>query len=957
MTDLTSLKPGVVISNRCRLWRVEAIEGQVITATSIDSGEADQRSFFAPFEEISSGRLPEPDISRLGYPGPQELLTRAYRFSMLHSSAPLLSLQRSSVIPTNYQLVPVVMALDMPRVRLLLADDVGLGKTIEAGLVVTELVARQRVRRMLVVVPANLRDQWQEALRDFFHLDTRIISERHRRALERELPPGANPWGHYRYLITSIDYAKQPVIRNLILEQRWDLVVVDEAHNAARPHSQSNQTVDMERWRFVDELSRRAEHLLLLTATPHNGYTDSFASLVRMVSMDAVLGPAENPEIIRTVASRHICQRRRRDVESWFESDGRKSPFPKRDTASGQEVIISLNRYEEEAIGAVREYGELVLATSGERRRTRVLAGWTVLHLHKRALSSPAALRQSLINRRAVLHRRIQKLMPSEGVEEGVPVAVARANALDEDVGERYTEEEAVTRVERSVFVQKTEDLEREIRLVEAALAKARLVTPERDSKLKKLQEVVLPGLLRESSKVIVFTRYKDTLDYLVEQVGRRPELGPVFALHGELSEGQRHEEFANFQRSARGVLVATDVLSEGLNLQHACCQVVHYELPWNPNRLEQRNGRVDRYGQPEPIVRIRTLVMNEPLDAVILKVLVQKAYQIRNDYGFAPPFFGDDASVLDLIRRQGVSLQLPAGQQLSLFDLPPDVSELAPDAVDPFDEATLRRIEGECFYGQTHINLPDVQERLRKTEESVGAAKTLQEFVSLGLESFGGSITDNPDGTLCVHIPDPSLQTARTGDTIDRATFDPQRAPEDPDIQLINLGHPLVRRIIRAVKEGAFLPGPIYGRTAYRVTSAAGEVTAVLHVLARYIVETQPPQVVEELVPVAIRVYGADLPASGEAHRLLSAPPEAGQRLERDVVEDMDALFRRDDLQAALDRAVEERRQELTSTRRELREKLEASGDSAEVAWLEGTDDIDQASTDILTVTMIYPR
>jgi superfamily II DNA or RNA helicase len=957
LTDLTSLKPGTVIRNRSRLWRVEAVDGQILTATSIDGGDAEQRRFFVPLEQITSGRLPPPDTDRVGYPGPQELLVRAYRFGMLHSSAPLLSLQRGSVIPTNYQLVPVVMALDMPRVRLLIADDVGLGKTIEAGLVITELVARQRVRRMLVVVPANLREQWQEALRDFFHLDALIISERHRRALERELPAGANPWEHYRCLITSIDYAKQSVVRNLILEQRWDLVLVDEAHNAARPHSQGDQTVDMERWRFVDDLAKRTEHLLLLTATPHNGYTDSFASLVRMVSEDAVVGPPESPEIVRSIAARHICQRRRRDVESWFESDGRKSPFPQRDKASEQEVISSLNSHEQEAIRAVREYGELVLATSGERKKTRVLASWTVLHLHKRALSSPAALRQSLVNRRAVLERRIKELSPSEDEEETLPVAVARANALDEDIGERYTEEEAVARVERSVFAVKKEDLEREICLVEVALAKAKLVTPERDSKLKKLLDVVLPSLLGESPKVIVFTRYKDTLDYLVNRIRQRPALGAVFAMHGDLSEGQRHEEFGKFHRSSRGVLIATDVLSEGVNLQHACCQVVHYELPWNPNRLEQRNGRVDRYGQPEPIVRIRTLVMNEPLDAVILKVLVQKAYRIRNDYGFAPPFFGDDASVLELIRRQGVSLQLPAGQQLGLFDLPPDVGEIAADAVDPFDDEVLRRIEGECFYGQTHINLPDVQERLRQTEESVGTAAALREFVNAGLERFGCSISENADGTFRVNIPEPALQTVRTGDVIPRATFDPRRLSEDPDIQLINLGHPLVRRIIRAVKERAFLPGPIYGRTSYRLTSAASEVTGLLQVLARYLVHSQPPQIVEDLVPVGMPVYGSDALPAADVERLVTAAPEAGQRPDLDVVEDLRALLGRTDLQAAVDLAVEERRQALALARRELREKLQASGGSSELAWLEGMDNITTASTDVLTATIISPR
>jgi hypothetical protein len=164
------------------------------------------------------------------------LLLAAFRLALIHGAAPLVSLQRSRVIPKDYQIVQVVMALRQPRVRMLIADDVGLGKTIEAGLIVTELLARGLANRLLVICPANLREQWQEALDYFFHLDARIISSRHIREMERELPAGANPWAHCRALITSVDFAKQPALKGQILEQRWDIVIVDEAHAAAKPH-------------------------------------------------------------------------------------------------------------------------------------------------------------------------------------------------------------------------------------------------------------------------------------------------------------------------------------------------------------------------------------------------------------------------------------------------------------------------------------------------------------------------------------------------------------------------------------------------------------------------------------------------------------------------------------------------------------------------------------------------
>ncbi len=237
-------RPGTIIRARHRLWRVDRHEGDELLATTIDGGESEQHRLFLGFA---------PGGHRVGYPASQDLLLRAFRLSLLHGSAPLLSLQRSRVIPTNYQLVPVAMALEEPRVRLAIFDDVGLGKTIETGLVVTELLARQMASRVLVVCPANLREQWREALSYFFHLDdARIISTRHRREMERQLPVDANPWEFFHCLIVSEDYAKEAAIRQQILEQKWDIVLIDEAHTLAKPHqSTPDEKPDMERYHLA----------------------------------------------------------------------------------------------------------------------------------------------------------------------------------------------------------------------------------------------------------------------------------------------------------------------------------------------------------------------------------------------------------------------------------------------------------------------------------------------------------------------------------------------------------------------------------------------------------------------------------------------------------------------------------------------------------------------------------
>jgi superfamily II DNA or RNA helicase len=944
------LSPGQVVRNRARLWRIDAQLGTELLATSIDGGETEQHRFYLPFEKVEPGHLELPDPERVGHPAAQDLLLRSFRLNMLHGTAPLLSLQRSGVVPNNYQLVPVVMALDMARVRLLLADDVGLGKTIEAGLILTELMARQRAAKILIVCPATLREQWQEALDTFFHIRPRIISSRHLREMERQLPAGANPWEFHRQLIVSVDYAKGVGVRHQILEQSWDLVIWDEAHQAAKPHRTTDEAVDMERWELAQALSSRTTHLLLLTATPHNGYTDSYASLLSLLDVGAVVGPPHAPQIDRAIARRHVCQRRRRDVETWFrDASGGQSPFPRRDQ---DEVVVNPTSQEEGAIEAIRAYGTLVLESATGTRRQSV-AHWTVMHLHKRALSSPAALRESLKNRRQAIEERLRRATEGES-EDTVSNEVARATALDNDPGERFTEEEAGRRVERATYGTPAA-LRREKEVVEAALLSAEAVTPTRDSKLQMFLQNTLRERLAAHPRVLVFTKYTDTLRYLESQIGKSPRYAEVkvVTLDGSLSEAQRKERFREFEQAPKAILLATDCISEGVNLQRACCQIIHWELPWNPNRLEQRNGRVDRYGQPEPTVTIRTMVMNDTLDAFILKVLVQKARAIREEYGFSPPYFGDDINVLDLIQERGLTLSSGKAGQLTL-----DMGESAGkerNVDSPFADAVLDRIRDESFYGQTDLALPDVESRLRETARTVGSTENVRQFVLSALNRFHCPVEANKDGTFRIRLSNPAVRTTALGEEIARATFDAREAVDDPDLQVLDVGHPLVRRLIEVLKHATFLSGEHYGRTAAMTTSAASEVTAVLHILVRYLVRTEPIGIVEELVPVAYPVYGG-VPLSAEAvNHLLAAVTLPEQRREDEMRETLRDALQETDVTALIRDAAEACRRELVAERRAMREKLAANG-AAEAAWLHGIDDLSVASTDLLTVCIYYP-
>ncbi|MCJ7430180.1 DEAD/DEAH box helicase [Candidatus Bathyarchaeota archaeon] len=946
------LSLGSIVELRSRLWRVDDVQGDVLVATSIDGTPIERRKFYLPFETVLPGRIEPPSSEIVGNFSAQDLLLRAYRLSMIHGAAPLMSLQRSRVVPVLFQMVPVVMSLEMPRVRLLIADDVGLGKTIEAGLTVVELFARQRASRLLVICPAMLREQWKEALDYFFHIDSEIISSSHRRTLERGLPPGTNPWEYYPYLIASMDYAKMAEVKAQVLEQNWDIILVDEAHNVAKPHQiDPKQKVKMERWELMRDLSKKTRHLIMLTATPHNGYTDTFASLLKMLEVGAVTGSDSDPVIDRDIAKLYVCQRRRSDVEAEMSKTGDKSPFPKRDA---DEVFVKLSPLESNVMNEVEKLGRHILATAGGEHTYRMrLAKWTVTHFHKRALSSPNSLVCSLKNRLKTVERRIEAQEERFDEETSVTEEEARAAVLDNDTGERIDDAETDARMERHVFGDKGTLFE-EKGLLEQTLLEAQKVTAAKDTKLTELLDNTLRIMVRRIPKVIIFTRYRDTLDYLAKNIPehRNFKEAKVFTLDGSLNEVQRAEKFDEFEKAPQAILVATDCVSEGINLQYVASQIIHYELPWNPNRLEQRNGRVDRYGQPKDTVFIRTMVVNDSLEAAILKVLVEKAFQIRQDFGFSPPFFGDDISVLDLIREQGYDVKI--GQR-SLDDFLKDMSPEPEQVINPFSDESIQRMKNDNFYGQSSIDLSEVQKRLTETENLIGSKEQIQNFVKSGLNRFGCRITGSDDDTFRIEVLDSRLSQGLEKNVLQSATFDPLRGRDDPELEVIDLGHRLVRNLIDLVKQLTFSSkeSDIYGRTACIATRNATKVSAVYTFLARYAVHTDPVSIVEELLRVGFEVHGGDIFSQADVNALSCSIPVVHTRTEAEMKEDLSAALSKLNLETALRKRAEERCAELAIERGQVKKSLEGRG---EQQWLEGIDNLSVASVDLLCVTVYYP-
>lgn len=528
-----------------------------------------------------------------------------------------------------YQLAPTLRLLAKPRSALLVADDVGLGKTIEAGLAMLELMVRGRASRILIVTPPGLMDQWQDELRDKFGLEFTLVENAAGLArVQTDLPAGTNPWDALPRVITSVDYLKKETVRNRALRKRWDLVIVDEAHALAESGTPDNP-YRTQRTRLGLKLREAARGLLLLTATPHNGYSHSFRSLVELVepTLAALKGsPEQVRRRIETARVRRMKAQIRRKLP-----DGREEPmFPPR-TVRGIPVTPATDQ-EKDLLRKVASYCSRT-AHSAAGTDDAELVGFAMQIVKKRALSSRAALEKTI-------DHRLEALRHEEAREEPPDRAELRDLQADLPLGEAAAERTA-RRILRSAIPRDERRHRSEIKALNSIrriLKKLPAADPKVEALIGELHHVFGED---PTEKAIVFTEYRDTL----EAIRARLEADRALAdrcviLHGGLTRSQRLARQEAFESPEIRLLLATDAASEGLNLQRQCRRVIHFELPWNPNRLEQRNGRVDRYGQTrEPVIRY--LYYPDSPEEDVLDQLITKIERMAADRVSTPDVLG----------------------------------------------------------------------------------------------------------------------------------------------------------------------------------------------------------------------------------------------------------------------------------------------------------------------------
>lgn len=766
-------------------------------------------------------RVSLPAVSTFDSPDVLDAFLNAVRWGAI-STADQKSLQspfRSGIDLEEYQLDPVVRAIRMPRVNLLIADDVGLGKTIEAGLVAQELILRHRVRTMLVVCPSSLQIQWEAQMREKFGLEFRIIDSDFMKELRRRRGLHTNPWTHFPRLITSIDFLKRDRTMRLFREtlpsegevlypRRYDLLIVDEAHNMA-PSGKGRYATDSQRTQAIRTLVPHFEHKLFLTATPHNGYTESFTALLELLdSQRFARSVMPDRKQLETV----MIRRMKSELE--FNWDGSRR-FA---TRVIEPLEVDYSQAERLAHQQLKEYAEsrkLTTKSDPERLATE----FVMKLLKKRLFSSPAAFATTLEkHEQSLTTARRRKAVTAKPTTR---VLLKTIDEIEEEFANDDSYEEATSEALSVAGRLFTDSSKNERALINDLKKYAQNASSRPDSKARELIKWLKHNILVNGQwtdkRVLIFTEYRATQKWLhgIFASEGLADQNRLMLIYGGMDSDDRERIKAAFQtdpaKSPIRILLATDAASEGIDLQNHCSNLIHYEIPWNPNRLEQRNGRLDRHGQKAPEVSVYHFVTKGFKNSVTKKApgeldgdleflmrAVLKIETIREDIGKVGPVIAKQVEEAMLGTR-------------TVMDTRQAEREAEPVRhILKFERELKKQLE------QLHSQLLETRKELHISPENV------QRIVEIGLEMAGqpplkeadleGVWPDPKDkkkSCPVFHIPSLSGSWARCSEGLAHPhtgevrpiTFDHDLMKGRDDLVLAHLNHRLVQMCLRLLR------------------------------------------------------------------------------------------------------------------------------------------------------------
>lgn len=683
------------------------------------------------------------------------------------------------VIPLPHQIEAVYSRmLKTPTVRYLLADDPGAGKTIMSGMLVSEMMARGEARRILVLVPPLVQIQWQQELKGKFGDDFTIIN----RALLNTL--GGNPFEQYEKIICSIYWAMRDDIKALILSSSFDLVIVDEAHKMAaytEVKQKKKQTRRTKLYRLGEELSRKTEHLLLLTATPHKGDHENFRHLLRLLDEDLFHENIPKGDMQYTAKPYVI----RRLKESMIQFDGTPL-FPNRTTKTLTfDLSVAETELYEEVTNYVSEH------FNRAKRRGNRSTSFAMMLLQRRLSSSIEAIYLSLLRRRerlSVIEKEELKKMEEEVLffDEITPDELDQLE--DNIIG-------AVAEYDHEELRLEIEQLDRLIELTE------QIREDNVEYKYDELERTLFGkgGLLANGEKLLVFTESKDTLRYLERRLKER--LTEVAIIEGSMNMNQRQQSVRKFREEVP-VMIATDAGGESINLQF-CNQMINYDIPWNPNKLEQRMGRIHRIGQKNEVFVFNLVAVNTR-EGVVMQRLLDKLNTMREDLGseLVYDFLGDILEEYDLSLERLMMESIENREHLD---------EIIAQMERILSEEHARLIQLAKKESVTDkVDLPGVRKTFNDVRLRVLPQRAYTKFLKRELEKQRINVTERTKKIFRIsYLPKVVLQKAKTlglhFNKFEELIFTMDRQLASEDVTLVSAGHPLVTLLISEVEEQRF--------------------------------------------------------------------------------------------------------------------------------------------------------
>ncbi|WP_198320788.1 helicase-related protein [Azohydromonas aeria] len=846
-----AFRPGQLVALRGRDWVVlPSSDPELLLLQPLDGSEEEVTGLFLPLggEVPREARFEPPTAADLGDFATAALLHDAARLALRHGAGPFRSLAKLSFRPRAYQMVPLVMALRQAWVRLLIADDVGVGKTVESLLVVRELLERRRIRRFAVLCLPHLCEQWQAEIRAKLDLEAVVVRSSTQARLDREVPGDASVWAHFPVQVVSIDFAKSDARCGAFAEQCPELVIVDEAHACARPAGAA--PAQQQRHRLVSRIAAKpAQHLLLLTATPHSGKGEEFQSLLGL--LEPGFGRIDLPHASaaqRRELAAHFVQRRRADVERWLDED---TPFPRREAT---ELGYALSGPHMKLFQALIGFSRRLIAPEPGRRQpphAQHLHHWAALGLLRGAMSSPAAGIAMLRSHLCALERR--QAREQAGAQDA---AADGADTVQDDLFSDAVADAGCGPGDDHASLPTpahwSEPQRRQLREFQVALQA--LAGPAQDAKLLAAARQLTAWLGETPPQcAVVFCRFVATAQYLGEQLAPLlRESFPRLALEvvtSELPDEARRQRIEVLARARLRVLVATDCLSEGVNLQAHFTAVLHYDLPWNPNRLEQREGRVDRFGQAAPVVKACLLHgADNPIDGIVLDVLLRKVREIRRATGASVPFPEDSRGIVATITQALLldpqrALSTRQGAQAELFDFDAFPQALAArDGVARELDAAARLDEAaRSLFAQHALRAQDIEADLREMDEAIGDPRAVERFVTRALpDLFGVPVPPQAPGWRIVAFNLPAaLREALSGADTAAAVPVSFHSPTPAGFTYLGRNHAFVERLCQAVMSRTLLrQDGRAARAAVLRTQAVGVKTTLLLLRCRHLIE-----------------------------------------------------------------------------------------------------------------------